>query len=223
MTLVQRVWMLGFVGIGTVWAGAVAVTTQTPPRTPPAQTRSFSGRVVSGVLSKGGRAVPASGHPVAEATVHLVPVSAVDVTTPITASAIYASPYPAEAVDEPLEDAIRRLGAQFPMATTDAQGRFVIANVPDGRFFVHVTPQSQDTEHLPGGDQSRRSLSAQELRGQPLTIRLSSRPEPMRVRGSKEDRRWRMRSTTARSLERASSTSSESDASASARLPAARW
>lgn len=176
MKPMQRVWMLSLVGIGTVWVGAVAVTTQTTTRVPPALARPFSGRVVSGVLSEGGRAVPASGDPVAEATVHLVPVSAIDVATPITASAIYASPYPAEAADEPLEDAIRRLGAQFPRATTDAQGRFVMDRVPDGRFFVHVTPNSQDTEHLPGGDQSRRSLSAQELRGQPVTIRLSSRP-----------------------------------------------
>jgi hypothetical protein len=176
MMPMQRVWMAILVGIGSVWLGAVGVTTQTPSRRPTAQARTFSGRVASGVLSKGGRSAQASGHPVAEATVHLVPVSAVDVTTPITASAIYNKPYAAEAVDEPLEDAIRRLGAQFPAATTDAQGRFAITNVPDGRFFVHVTPHAQDTEHLPGGDQSRRSLSAQELRGQPLTITLSSRP-----------------------------------------------
>jgi hypothetical protein len=173
MKPMQRVWTWTLVGIGSA---AVAVTTQAPPRTPSAQTRGFSGRVVSGVLSKGGEQVPRSGHPVAAATVHLVPVSAVDVTTPITASAIYAAPYPAEAVDEPLEDAIRIRGAGFPTATTDAQGRFSIAVVPEGRFFVHVTPGEQDTEHLPGGDQSRRSLTAQELRKQPMTITLSGRP-----------------------------------------------
>lgn len=176
MNRMQRVRMFSVIGIGTVWVGAVAVTSQTPTRTPPVLARPFSGRVVSGVLSKGGADVPGSGHPVENATVHLVPASAIDTTTPITASSIYAAPFPAEAVDEPLEDAIRLRGAGFPTATTDAQGRFVIADVPDGRFFVHVTPREQDSEHLPGGDQSRRSLTAQELRKQPMTIKLSSRP-----------------------------------------------
>ena len=58
----------------------------------------------------------------------------------MTASAIYAAPYPAEAYDEPLEDAIRLRGTEFPQATTDARGNFVIANVPNGKFFIHVTP-----------------------------------------------------------------------------------
>ena len=55
-----------------------------------------------------GRAAADPGHPVSGATVHLVPVTAIDTTTPMTASAIYAAPFPAEAYDEPLEDAIRR-------------------------------------------------------------------------------------------------------------------
>jgi nitrate/TMAO reductase-like tetraheme cytochrome c subunit len=78
-------------------------------------------------------------------------------------------------VDEPLEDAIRIRGGGFPAATIDAQGRFVFADVPDGRFFVHVTPGERDPEHLPGGDQSRRSLTAQELRMRSMTITLSGR------------------------------------------------
>jgi hypothetical protein len=114
----------------------------------------------------------------AGATVHLVPVTAIDITTRMTASAIYASPFPAEAYDEPLEDAIRLRGAGFPQATTDARGNFVFANVPNGKFFIHVTPNSKDTEHLPGGDQSRRSFQAEELRGRSKTIKLSSNPSP---------------------------------------------
>ncbi len=94
----------------------------------------------------------------------------------MTASAIYAPPYPAEAYDEPLEDAIRLQGAKFPQSTTDARGNFTIADVPDGRFFVHVTPGPKDAEHLPGGDQSRRSFTAAELRGQSMTIKVSSSP-----------------------------------------------
>ncbi len=138
---------------------------------------AFAGQAVSasGAMSVGGAATNL-GHPVAGATVHLVPITAIDITTPMTASAIYAAPYPAEAYDEPLEDAIRLKGTAFPQSTTDSQGRFVIANVPDGKFFVHLTPAPKDTEHLPGGDQSRRSYSAEQLRGQSMTIKVSSSP-----------------------------------------------
>jgi hypothetical protein len=141
------------------------------------QIGEFSGRVVSasGAMVPGGPAVN-PGHPVVGATVHLVPITAMDVTTRMTASAIYAPPYPAEAYDEPIEDAIRSRGAAFPKATTDARGNFTISNVPDGRFFVHVTPATTDSEHLPGGDRSRQSYPAQELRGQTMLIRVSSAP-----------------------------------------------
>ena len=88
----------------------------------------------------------------------------------MTASSIYAAPYPAEAYDEPLEDTIRLKGKDFPQATTDVQGNFVIPNVPDGKFFVHVTPAARDTEHLPGGDQSRRSVIAEALRGRSMAF-----------------------------------------------------
>jgi predicted CXXCH cytochrome family protein len=94
----------------------------------------------------------------------------------MTASAIYAPPYPAEAYDEPLEDAIRLRGQEFPQATTDARGNFVVANVPDGTFFIHVTPGNGDAEHLPGGDQSRQSYPAAQLRGRSMAIRVSSSP-----------------------------------------------
>lgn len=123
-----------------------------------------------------GQVVNASGAQIAGATVHLVSIAAIDTTTRMTASAIYASPYPAEAFDEPLEDAIRLRGAEFPQATTNAQGNFVIPNVPNGKFFIHVTPGPTDREYLPGGDQSRRSYSADLLRGRSMTIKLSSSP-----------------------------------------------
>ena len=100
-----------------------------------------------------GQVVSAAGTLVAGASVHLVPITAIDITTQMTASAIYAPPYPAEVYDEPLEDAIRLHGTAFPQSTTDSQGNFAIANVPDGRFFLHVTPDAEDMEHLPGGDQ----------------------------------------------------------------------
>jgi hypothetical protein len=137
----------------------------------------LTGHVVSaaGPVVVGGTAAN-PGHPVAGATVHLVPVTAIDTTSRMTASAIYAAPFPAEAYDEPLEDTIRLSGRDFPSATTDDRGRFLINQVPDGRFFVHVTPSAQDAEHLPGGSYSRQSRSAEELRGQSLTIEISSSP-----------------------------------------------
>ncbi|HVH27767.1 MAG TPA: cytochrome c3 family protein [Vicinamibacterales bacterium] len=146
-------------------------------RPPAGQGRRFTGQVLSasGALVVGG-AVTNPGHPVVGATIHLVPVTAIDITTRMTASAIYAPPYPAEAYDEPLEDAIRLRGGEFPQATTDARGNFVVADVPDGRFFVHVTPGPNDVEHLPGGDRSRQSYPAAQLRAQSMTIKLSSAP-----------------------------------------------
>ncbi|HET9215945.1 MAG TPA: hypothetical protein VFR18_03145 [Terriglobia bacterium] len=144
---------------------------------PTPQVDQFRGQVISasGAAVVGG-AANNPGHPVVGAAVHLVPVTAMDLTTRITASAIYAAPYPAEAYDEPLEDAIRAKGKEFPQATTDAQGNFVIPGVPEGKFFVHVTPGPTDREHLPGGDQSRRSYPAPQLRGRSMTIELSSSP-----------------------------------------------
>ena len=153
----------------TVIAGLMLAATDQPTE--------FTGRVVSasGALVVGGDATN-PGHPVVGATVYLVPTKAIDVSTQITASAIYAPPYPAEVYDEPLEDAIRLSGTGFPQATTDSRGEFVIPNVPDSKFFIHVTPEAGDTEHLPGGDQSRRSYAAELLRGASRTIQISSSP-----------------------------------------------
>ncbi len=125
-----------------------------------------------------GQVVSAAGTLVVGATVHLVPVTAIDITTQMTASAIYAPPYPAEVYDEPLEDAIRLQRTEFPQSTTDSQGNFVVPNVPDGTFFLHVTPDAEDMEHLPGGDQSRQSYSSEQLRGESMTITISSSPSP---------------------------------------------
>ena len=142
------------------------------------QTRQFTGQVLSASSASVVSRAPANpGHPVAGATIYLVPVTAIDVTTPMTASAIYAPPYPAEAYDEPLEDAIRLRGGEIP-AGHDGRARQLRQSptCPTGKFFVHVTPGPKDAEHLPGGDQSRRSYPAEELRGQSMTIKVSSSP-----------------------------------------------
>jgi hypothetical protein len=64
----------------------------------------------AGPLVIGGEIVD-PGHPVVGATVYLVPTTAMDISTQSTASAIYEAPYPAEAYDEPLEDAIRLMAS----------------------------------------------------------------------------------------------------------------
>jgi hypothetical protein len=141
------------------------------------QPSSFSGKVLSaaGAVVVGGDASN-PGHPVVAATVYLVPTTAMDLSTKMTASAIYAAPYPAEAYDEPLEDAIRLKGSEYPQAMTDGQGNFRIEAVPDGNFFVHVTPAVDDREHLPGGDHSRNAYSVQQLSSEAMTIEVSSSP-----------------------------------------------
>src|SRR5688572_23688381 len=142
----------------------------------PPESDELRGSVVSPAGSRDGTGNAKTTRPVAGATVHLVPINAIDVTSRMTASAIYKPPFPAEAYDEPLEDTIRLHGNRFPQAKTDAQGRFAVESVPDGHYFVHVTPDAKDGEHLPGGDQSRRSYSAAQLRGRSMTITLSTQP-----------------------------------------------
>ena len=115
----QRFWLavslLSAVLVAQVIVGGTTVPSQSLQET--TEGRRFTGRVVSasGAVVVGG-AASNPGHPVAGATVHLVPAGAIDVTTPMTASSIYAAPFPAEAYDEPLEDTIRLKGSGFPLS-----------------------------------------------------------------------------------------------------------
>lgn len=136
----------------------------TPPGPPP---------TTGGSLDLAGTVVDAAGTPVVGASVYLVPASSVP-TTEITAAAVLDRT--AEAYDEPLEDPIRTNGTTFQRDTTDASGRFVIANVADGDYFVFAMPDAADTGHLPGGNWCREARSAATLRGQDITIKVSSRP-----------------------------------------------
>lgn len=115
------------------------------------------------------------GIPLIGAKIYLVPTTAIDMT-PITASDIYYPPYKAEMYDEPLEDAIRSKGDEFPNAITDIEGKFIFPEIPDGKFYIYVVPSSQDTEHLPGGDRSRIVYTADTLRGMIMIIKVSSSP-----------------------------------------------
>ncbi len=108
--------------------------------------------------------------------VYLVPTGAID-RTPITAEGILDGS--TEAYDEPLEDAVRRSGADFAQDVTKNNGRFRIdggANGvdPDLDYYVFVVPS--DGEHLPGGDRCRVSRPGSSLLGTDIRIEVSSAP-----------------------------------------------
>ncbi len=158
---------------------STGIASSTPAGLATGSATTFSGNVLSasGALTVGAEAND-PGHPVVGATVYLVPTTAIDTTTKMTASAIYEAPYPAEAYDEPLEDAIRSGGTDFPQIITDAEGNFKLENLPEGNFFVHVTPAADDSEHLPGGDKSREAYSREQLSSAEMAIEISSSPSP---------------------------------------------
>ena len=167
----RRIWALGSALVSAIILADASATAQTknpnpvyPQFTNPIASDDFQGRVVS-----------SRDLPVTNATVYLVPTTMIDMT-PITASDVFDAPYVADAYDEPLEDAIARHQDMIPKAKTDDQGRFRIFGVPDGKFFVYAAIAEDDVEHFPGGDKSRASYRADELRGHAKKIQLSSRP-----------------------------------------------
>ena len=114
-----------------------------------------------------------AGVAVVGATVYLVPSTAVS-TEEITGAGVLAQS--TVGFDEPLEDAVANDGPSFTQATTDANGKYSIATVPDGRFFLYVEPAMGDTEHLPGGTYCRESEEAVAFRARVLDITLTSSP-----------------------------------------------
>ena len=128
--------------------------------------------------SLGSTVVNSDGNAVVGATVYLIPTDKIDVT-PIKGDDIITSPFPAEAYDEPLEDAVRADLAlptpTFAKAVTNSSGGFSLS-APDAtmNYFVYVEPEVTDLEHLPGGSLCRESLPASSLSG--LRIEMASQP-----------------------------------------------
>lgn len=149
------------------WLGAAALAFLATPGCKRGHDDEFGG--LSGTV------VSAEGSPVEGATVYLIPTTAID-ETQITASAVYSAPYPAEAYDEPLEDAVAASGSTFPQDVTDSSGAFAISEIPDGSYFVYVALGTADTEHLPGGDKCRNAYDADQLRFESMEIKVSSSP-----------------------------------------------
>ena len=119
------------------------------------------------------------GSLVADATVYLIPALDVANLDALTSANMrstddglggYDMPESMD-FDEPLEDLARLNGASFLSALTDADGRFAINDVPDGRFYVYVEPS--DAGHLPGGSLCRDSITESGLRGMDLAISVS--------------------------------------------------
>jgi hypothetical protein len=114
-----------------------------------------------------------SGVAVVGATVYLVPATSVSMQE-ITGAGVLAGA--TLGFDEPLEDAVANAGGTFTQATTGADGSYLIASVPDGKFFVYVEPAPGDTEHLRGGSYCTQSATADALRASTRDIVMSSSP-----------------------------------------------
>jgi predicted CXXCH cytochrome family protein len=116
-----------------------------------------------------GAVLDGSKQPVAGAAVYLVP--AADVAALARRPAIEIRKDVPN--DEPMEDNLAANRDRYRKGTTDRNGAFAIAGVPDGKYFVHVEPS--DREHLPGGDLSNTAMAAAELARKPLAIQVSGK------------------------------------------------
>lgn len=73
--------------------------------------------------------------------------------------------------DEPLEDNLAASKEKYKKATSDNQGNFTVADVPDGSYFIYVVPK--DNTYLPGGDKADTAVSTTDLKGKQVEILLS--------------------------------------------------
>ncbi len=118
--------------------------------------------------------VDAIGNPVANVTVYLIPATSIDETI-FNGDDIRDGL--SEDRDEPLEDAIRLNGINFPQGLTDAAGMTTITGAQTGtNYFWFAMPDAGDMEHLPGGTMSRISVDAATFLGTTQSIELTSSP-----------------------------------------------
>jgi hypothetical protein len=110
-----------------------------------------------------------SGQAIANATVYLIPTADV-LALRKAPSTVTKSNVPD---DEPMEDTLAANRDKYQKATTDQKGNFTIGKVAQANYFIYVEPS--DREHLPGGDQSNKALSASVLSAKPIRILLSGK------------------------------------------------
>ncbi len=113
----------------------------------------------------------ADGTKVPDATVWLIPAADVAAMAKTPVEIKRDSPS-----DEPLEDNLAANGKRYLKAKSGPKGKFAIAKVPRGKFFLYVEPA--DSRYLPGGDQSRKALSTQELTAAAVTVKVSGNTPP---------------------------------------------
>jgi hypothetical protein len=126
-----------------------------------------------------GRVIEPNLVPVASGSVYLVPSTDVETLseTPID---IFLSPDATAMleIDEPIEDLLDTQGDSYEQAAVDTSGVYRFETLPEGRYFVVWVPESDDDEHLPGGDNGRVSFDADSLIGMQMNIEVSPQPSP---------------------------------------------
>ncbi|MBF0244693.1 MAG: hypothetical protein HQL31_05425 [Planctomycetes bacterium] len=121
-----------------------------------------------------GRVTDGTGSGVASAKVYLIPTASINKTAITGANVIDTTSRPAEAYDEPLEDAVRIGGSGFLSAVTDAAGSYAISSdIPTGDYYIYVEPAAADAAHLPGGDKCRIAMSTANFEGGTVNVELS--------------------------------------------------
>jgi hypothetical protein len=124
-----------------------------------------------------GRIFEPNLEPITSGTVYLIPADDVEQLsqTPID---IFLSPDATAAleIDEPIEDLLDTNRDGYEQAPVDGDGVYRFASLPEGSYFVVWVPASDDTEHLPGGDNGRVSFSTDSLVGMQMDIFVSPRP-----------------------------------------------
>lgn len=114
-----------------------------------------------------GRITNATGQPVNTGLVVFVPAADVAALPSITIAADSTN-------DEPLEDLIGQKGAGYLQAKVDATGNYVLATLPEGKYFITFVPDAADKAHLPGGSVCRKAMATASLIGKRVDIKVSS-------------------------------------------------
>ncbi|MBF0327570.1 MAG: hypothetical protein HQL10_00255 [Nitrospirae bacterium] len=131
----------------------------------PAESKKTGGNTLKGVVQD------VSGQAIDKVVVYLIPSKDVEsmAKTPIIVKR--NSPN-----DEPLEDNLAANIDNYKQGTTDKKGKFIITNIPDGKYFIYAEPS--DKTYLPGGDQSDISMSTADFKGKTVKILLSGNVSP---------------------------------------------